>query len=266
MHLSFITANYVARQVGFNMTEGWGQGDKATNDYFRPVDTYAVRLGELLDQIVAQGYRHVDIWTAHLNWAWATPAHLAIANQQLKARGLTALCYGGRFGETLAEFTTVCQTAQALGITVLAGSTGALSKDRAGVVRVLQQYGCRLAIENHPQEKTPADILAQIGDGGNGTIGTAIDTGWWGTQGYDAAKAIVELYPHIFSVHLKDVLAAGAHDTCRWGQGVVPIEECVRILRAKGYTGPIAVEHEPNTYDPTADCVAMHQMMAAWWR
>ena len=28
--ISFMTANYVARQIGYNMTEGWMQGDNAT--------------------------------------------------------------------------------------------------------------------------------------------------------------------------------------------------------------------------------------------
>ena len=48
--ISFMSANYVARQIGYNMTGGWGQGDKATNDWFRPVETYEERLGEMLEQ------------------------------------------------------------------------------------------------------------------------------------------------------------------------------------------------------------------------
>ena len=131
---------------------------------------------------------------------------------------------------------------------------------------VLHQYDCKLAIENHPDEKTPADILQQIGDGAGGRIGTALDTGWWGTQGYDSVAAIHELYPHILTMHLKDVLAAGAHDTCRFGKGVVPIEACVRLLVEKGYTGPLAVEHEPDAYDPTPECVAMRDMVTGWLR
>jgi sugar phosphate isomerase/epimerase len=54
-----------------------------------------------------------------------------------------------------------------------------------------------------------------------------------GTKGYDSVAAIHELYPHILTMHLKDVLAAGAHDTCRFGKGVVPIEACVRLLAQK---------------------------------
>ena len=30
-HISFISANFVARQLNYHMTEGWMQGDKATN-------------------------------------------------------------------------------------------------------------------------------------------------------------------------------------------------------------------------------------------
>lgn len=264
MRISFITANYVAREVGFHMTEGWMQGDKAANDHYRPIDTYAARLEELLALISDQGYDYVDFWTAHLHWSWATPAHIETASMLLAKYGLTPLCYGGYFGDTIEEFTKACATASAAGMRILAGSTAMLKKDRAAVVAVLHQYDCKLAIENHPGEKTPADILQQIGDGAGGRIGTALDTGWWGTQGYDSVAAIHELYPHILTMHLKDVLAAGAHDTCRFGKGVVPIEACVRLLAQKGYTGPLAVEHEPDAYDPTPDCIAMRDMITGW--
>lgn len=261
MKVSFITANYVAREVGFHMTEGWGQGDAATQAYYRPLETYAPRINELFGLIAAQGYSYVDIWTAHLHWAWATNQHIAIVKAAAQQHGLTPLCYGGGFGHTEAEFSRACYTAQAIGISVMAGSTPLLVQSRMAVTSILAEHECYLAIENHPAEKTPADVLAQIGDGGNGRIGTAIDTGWWGTQGYDAADAIDALYPHIMAVHLKDVLAAGAHDTCRFGQGVVPITRCIQLLKQRGYQGPLAIEHEPNTFDPTEDCVAMRQMV-----
>ena len=53
--ISFMTANYVARQVDYNMTRGWGQGDKATAEYFKPVETFATRLEEYLKDIQAMG-------------------------------------------------------------------------------------------------------------------------------------------------------------------------------------------------------------------
>ena len=54
------------------------------------------------------------------------------------------------------------------------------------------------------------------------------------------------------------------HETCRWGDGIVPIEECVRTLRRLGYTGALAVEHEPETFDPTDDVRAMRQKLEEW--
>ncbi len=138
-----------------------------------------------------------------------------------------------------------------------------LVKDRAFVVAALHKHNLRLGLENHP-EKTPEEMLAKIGDGGDGRIGTTVDTGWYGTQGYDAAEAIARLGNHVLYVHLKDVLAPGAHDTCRYGHGIVPIEECVRTLREIGYNGGISVEHEPEHADPSADCKAGLHMLRTW--
>ena len=96
-------------------------------------------------------------------------------------------------------------------------------------------------------------------------MGATVDTGWWGTQGYDAAEAIEELGEHVLHVHLKDVLALDEpHETCRWGEGIVPIEDCVRTLERIGYQGTIAVEHEPETFDPTNDVRAMREQLEGW--
>jgi sugar phosphate isomerase/epimerase len=67
-------------------------------------------------------------------------------------------------------------------------------------------------------------------------------------------------------VHLKDVLAAGTHETCRWGRGVVPIEECVRALQRIDYRGAISIEHEPEQNDPSDDCREMLAQLESWLR
>lgn len=266
--ISFITANYVGRELGFRVTDGWMQGDGATNAYFRPIETFAERFDALLAQVAGLGFTAIDLWLAHLHWSWATAEHIAVARELLAKRGFTVTSMAGFFGADRAEFAAACRLAAALGVPVLAGSTSALKSDRDAVVGLLKEHGLRLAIENHPAEKTPADVLAQIGNGGGGTLGTAVDTGWWGTQGYDSVRAIEELQGHLFAVHLKDVLAAGAHETCVYGRGVVPIEGCVRLLQRIGYDGPLGVEHEPfhphHSYDPSAECAEMRAMLERW--
>jgi sugar phosphate isomerase/epimerase len=234
--ISFMTANYVAREVGYAM-HGWGHGDRATNEAFRPLDTYEERLDELLGDIRALGFDAIDLWGAHLNATWATDEHLRIARAVLDGHGLTVASV-----ETVVP---AARVARAVGADLLVGP------------EVLDGDGLRTAIENH-DERTPAGLLAKAGDG------VCVDTGWWGTQGYDPVLAIEELGERILHVHLKDVLEPGTHDTCRWGLGIVDVEACVRALRRIGYTGALSIEHEPEHEDPSEDCRAMLAMLRGW--
>jgi L-ribulose-5-phosphate 3-epimerase len=261
--ISFMTANYVARQLNYHMPGGWGQGDKATNDAFRPLPTFARHFSSMLADIRALGFTAIDLWLAHLNPEWLTPDHVTIARNLLTQHNLPVLSLAGWFGSTRDEFLACCRLAVDLNTNILGGTTSLLEKDRAFVVATLQEHGLKLGLENHP-EKNPGEMRAKIGDGGNGTIGTAVDTGWYGTQGYDAAQAIAELGDYLFHIHLKDVLAPGAHDSCLYGQGVVPIERCVQTLRRLGYQGPISVEHEPDEGDPGPVCQTNHTLLQQW--
>jgi L-ribulose-5-phosphate 3-epimerase len=134
----------------------------------------------------------------------------------------------------------------------LSGTTELLHTDRDFVVATLKEQNLRLGIENHP-EKNPEEMLAQIGDTADGHIGTTIDTGWYATQSYDVPTAIEKLFPHIFHVHLKDVLPPGdnlSHINCGHGKGIVPIEACVRTLHRLGYTGDYSNENHCLDHDP----------------
>jgi sugar phosphate isomerase/epimerase len=255
--ISFMTANYVAREVGYAM-HGWGHGDRATNEAFAPLETYGAKLDELLGDVASLGFTAVDLWGAHLGADWATDEHVEIAVETLRRHGLTVTSYATWIGPSNVE--RACELTLALGASLIgAGFSG----DPQALAPTLEKHGVRVGIENHP-EKTPADVLAKIAAGGE-MFGATVDTGWWGTQGYDAARAIEELGEHVLHVHLKDVLALDEpHETCRWGEGIVPIEECVRTLQRLGYTGAIAVEHEPETFDPSDDVRAMRAQLEGW--
>lgn len=54
MHtISFNTANFVARELNYRMTRGWGEGSAATTEHFRPEKTFEKRFGSMLDEITA---------------------------------------------------------------------------------------------------------------------------------------------------------------------------------------------------------------------
>lgn len=260
--ISFNTANFVARQLNWRMTEGWLQGDRAAQDWFRPKGDFGERFGAMLDEVVGLGFDALDLWLAHLHPDWASAEHIALAREALAVRGLRVTTLAGGFGDTRETFLASCRIAQAVGARVLGGGAGVLARDRIWVVDTLGARGLRLGLENHP-EKNPRALRDRIGDGA-GVIGAMVDTGWFGTQGYDAAAAITELRDALFGVHLKDVLAAGAHHTCRFGQGIVPLRACVRALRQIGYADPLSIEHEPEQGDPRPDVAASAALVRAW--
>ena len=252
--VSFMSANFVARQLGYRMTEGWSQGDEATSRHFRPPATFRERFEAVVRDVAALGFRAMDVWTAHLSPRWATPEHLVAARDVLDHHGLSVPSIAGSFGADRAEFDAACRVAEALGAPVLGGSTPLLSSDREHVLASLRAGGLRLGLENHP-ERTPDELRAKLGEPDD-ALGVTLDTGWFATHGYDDARAVRELADVLVHVHLKDVLAAGAHDTCRYGAGVVPLSGVLAALREVDYAGAISLEHEPETFDPTEDVAA----------
>jgi len=264
--ISFMGANYVAREVGWHMPGGWMQGENAVTAWFSPLATFPERFGAMLASVRALGFDAFDLWDAHLHWSWATERHIDAARGLLKEHGLTVPTMAGDFGSNPEELGKACRVAKAVGARVLAGGTALLGKGRGALAAGLRANGLRFGLENHP-DKTPEALLARLGPGDEDVLGVAVDTGWFGSQGYDAARALDALAPRLAAVHLKDVKARRAektgfqlidmgHETCRLGTGIVPIAECVRVLVRRGYTGPIAIEHEPEDFDPSEDCRA----------
>lgn len=270
-----MSANYVAREVGFDLAQGWMQGDAATNAHFSPIAMFGERFDNLLHQVRSLGFTAIDLWTAHLNPQWATHEHLDIARELLARHDLTVPSLaGGGMGETPAELARSCEVALAVGAGVLAGGAALWKTDPAATQSVLQRYGIRLGLENHA-EKSPGELLARIGDGASGMVGAAVDTGWFATQGCPPAVALAELASCLHVVHLKDVkprrsamtgyqLIDMGHETCALGEGIADIPACVRALRDANYTGPISIEHEPEHFSPDADCRTSLVRLRAW--
>lgn len=260
--MSFMSANYVGRELGYGAADSWMPFDESANAAYEPIDTYPERLDALLATIAGAGFDAIDLWLAHLNWRWATPEHVRVAREALQRHGLGVVSLAGNFGDTASELASACRLANALEVDLLGGMGGVLRADRAGAEAVLREHGVRFAYENHP-EQTPAEVLDLI-DGDPEVLGVALDTGWWATQGYDPVRAIRELRQRLFHVHLKDVEHVGdPHTTCDHGAGVANIAGCIDELLASGYAGGLSIEHEPYDRDPTAECVGMRERLEA---
>jgi L-ribulose-5-phosphate 3-epimerase len=252
--ISFMGANYVAKELGYGAADEWGPFDVATNAAFEPLETFPARFDTLLTSITGIGYDTIDLWFAHLNWRWATPEHVAIAREALDRHGVRVVAFAGGIGSTVDDVAAACRLANDLDVDLIAGLGGIVHTDRDAAAEVLDAHGVRFGLENHP-ERTPAEVLAAIGDAGS--LGAAVDTGWWATQGYDPVDAIRELSDRLFHVHLKDVEQPGTHVSCMHGEGCARIADCVDALLELGYSGAVSIEHEPFDRDPTAECARM---------
>jgi sugar phosphate isomerase/epimerase len=255
--IGFTTANYVARATGWAM-DGWAHGDRATQEQFRDLETYAERFDDVISRIRALGFDTVDVWGAHLGPEWATEEHVAAARETLERNGVRVATFAAWL--TPANVERAAVLARGLGTSIVgAGFSG----EPEELVPALREHGVRLAVENHP-EKTPAEVLGTI-ERADGVFGTTVDTGWWGTQGFDPAQAIEELRDHLMHVHLKDVVRVGEpHDTCPWGEGVVDVEACVQALRRIGYDGALVIEHEPEDHDPSEEIRELRVRLEGW--
>ncbi len=266
MQWAFVTANYVGQALGYqsyhNVSE-WMVNHHATVEQFHGPQ-YAERFEELVSGIKAGGFDAIELWVGHLEPLTATPEMLADAVGILKKYDMPVISYTAGFGQpgvSRADAIRIFETAKALGAKVLA--QGFHPANGPLVSELAAQYGIRMGLENHPHKNAQEviDIVAPFAP----WVGAAIDTGWFGTQGGDAAQAVRELRDHIVHIHLKDIVAAGGHTTCVLGEGVVDIRGVLRELKQIGYAGPISIEHEPYNYDPMPECIESLKRAKAWW-
>lgn len=252
--ISLNCSTFVGQQCGYGPDSDWKSCVDAVNQFYSPLATFAERFEQLILSVKALGFDALDVWTpGQLSWAWATNEHISMARRLLEQHGMTVTSIGGEFGSTRDDFVSACTLAVGVNTKLLSGTVPLLFTDRAFLVAKLEAFDLKLAIENHP-EKTPEAMLAKIGDTAHGRIGTAVDTGWYATQGYDVANAIEKLKDHILHVHLKDVLQPTQpeeHINCGYGKGCVPLEETVAMLRQIQYAGDYSIEDHAFDHDPT---------------
>ncbi len=236
MKIAFNTANLVARVSGYRFElKRWGEQHQRTVE---ATDESAWR--SICQEIAGSGFRAVEVWEAHASPETLTAERARTWKQVLDDHGLQAVAYAGKLGPGTVQ---VCQW---LGIGHIDGGMGGLNVKEA--TDLCRASGIAFHFENHPQKSAEA-ILAAI-DGGNEWLGVCIDTGWLGTQGVDAPGAIRICGSRVRHVHLKDVRAVGAHETCLLGTGVVDVAGCIQALKEIGYDGWYSWEDEPEDRNP----------------
>lgn len=266
--ISFVGANFFAREADY-AAQSWQQGSVATDVAFKPLASFEAKFDALISDIAALGFRHTDIWLSHLNPIWVTDKHLTIARRVLASYDMqvTSLC--GWFGSRLEEVEASCRIAKALGTDLLGGTSSVFETGREAFCELIKDHNLRFGLENHP-EKRAEEILAKVERLEPEHFGITFDTGWAGTASFSAPEAIKILRDHLFYIHLKDVRGPGMskeigiHETCRFGEGVVAVKDCVTVLKQIAYKGAIGIEHQPRDFDPSDDIWSNYQELKGW--
>lgn len=235
-HAAFVTANLVGRVSGYRyqLTRWMEQHEKT----IAMTDEAAWRA--ICREIAAAGFKAVEVWEAHAAPEALDEARARLWRRILDDNGLTPIAYaGGLRPETL----RMCQW---LGIPHVDGGLRDNSPEKA--TALCREHGVRFNIENHP-ERNATEILAKI-DGGNEWLGVCIDTGWLATQGAPGPATIEACAPLVRHAHVKDVKAAGSHETCLLGEGRADVAGCMAALRRIGYAGWCSWEDEPEDRNP----------------
>lgn len=234
--VAFVTANLVAQVSGWRFELAhWGDQHKKT---VAATDEGAWRA--ICAEIAGCGFQAVEVWEAHAAPEVMDREKAAAWKAVLDEQGLKPIGYGGQFSRKTVE---ICQW---LGIPQINGWMDDETRPEAS--SLCRDTGVRFNIENHP-EKSAKEVVDKIG-GGNDWLGVCVDTGWFGTQGVSAPAMIRELGPLVRHTHIKDVKAAGGHETCLLGEGVAEVAECIGALKEIGYGGWYSWEDEPEARNP----------------
>jgi L-ribulose-5-phosphate 3-epimerase len=234
--VAFNTANLVGRVTGYRFELARWMDHHAKTIAATNEAAWRAICGE----IAAAGFRTVEVWEAHAAPESLDEAKARLWKRVLDDHGLEPVAYaGGLRRETL-------RIAGWLGIPHVDGGLRDNTPERA--TALCREHGIRFNYENHP-EKSAAEILAKVG-GGDEWLGVCIDTGWLGTQGVDGPAVIRACGPFVRHTHIKDVKAAGKHETCLLGEGTADVAGCMAALRDVKYAGWYSWEDEPEDRNP----------------
>ncbi len=144
--------------------------------------------------------------------------------------------------------------AKKVGITTIVSEPA--EKDMPLVNKLAGEYGIRVAIHDHPKPARywdPEHTYETIKDLPN--IGFCADLGHWKRSGLEPVVVLEKYGDRVFSSHFKDLVPdnekrTGWHDV-PWGTGESRAADMLRVLKEKGFKGPIAIEYEHQWDLPT---------------
>jgi sugar phosphate isomerase/epimerase len=198
---------------------------------------------------------------AHLPFT-STPADMETAKKMLADAGIQLTSTGNNpMTGTEAELRAKFEYNRKLGVPmmIIAPSHQTLPV----VEKLAREYDMKVAIHNHgPEDKefpAPADVLKAI-KGMDPRVGLCLDMGHAVRAGADIVADVRAAGPRLLDVDAKDLgNRTEAKSQCDVGDGVLPVVEFFKQLKATKYAGVVHLEYEINANDPV---IGMHRSLS----
>ena len=141
-----------------------------------------------------------------------------------------------------------------------------IAKNAREVTEYAEKLGIRTCSENHGRIAQDSDRVERLFNAvAHDNYGLLVDVGNFLCVDEDPIHAVSRLAPYAIHVHVKDfrfgttpdynrgIMTRGANyiGGCVIGEGVVPVKQCLAILKRAGYDGFVSVE-----YEGVEDCIA----------
>ncbi len=230
------------------------------------VQSFSLRNYNVVDairHIQGMGLHFVEFYSKHLN-PNATAAQLAENRQLLQRAKVTLSAHGvNRFSKDHEANRKVFEFAKRAGVRNITANPTPDSFD--SLDKLVAEYNIRIAIHNHGPGALydSIDSVKKAVDGHHKLIGACVDTGHFIRSKEDPVKAVHELGPRVFGVHMKDEekQEKKSHNVVI-GSGHLDVLGLFKALKKVSFPadGSLSLEYEANPSNPIDDmkqCLAV---------
>ncbi|MBR2650808.1 MAG: sugar phosphate isomerase/epimerase [Clostridia bacterium] len=136
-----------------------------------------------------------------------------------------------------------------------------IAENARRITKYAKSLGIRTCTENHGFVSQDSDRVERLFNAvSHDNFGLLVDIGNFLCVDEDPITAVSRLAPYAIHVHAKDfirteeggITTRGANHIagCTLGEGVVPVAQCIAILKRAGYSGYVSLE-----YEGSEDCI-----------
>ena len=110
---------------------------------------------------------------------------------------------------------------------------------------IAEQAGVAVGIETHDDFSSAATIARALADVPSRAVGAVWDMYHTARMGETPAEALSLVGDRLLNVHLKDARRNGdSLELCLLGEGDIPVQDVLRLLKQRGYDDFVSVEWE----------------------